>query len=322
MTSQLHTYGPTCLLYEPQPEHPASQDPNVISPPPTLCSQFFYISPLPIDDPLTPLPTPSGNSASSQAKFPPRPFSVRDNIALEAAWQDLGRKSMNSVSRSRIHSNSRPCSIPRVKNSHQRQQGMGYGCKKRESALGEQNNGSKRAFVDQDILPRSLRDEELDEDNAPRKRHSIPIPRRSKSPKHHRESSPGGKETEGYSDVHSAATRTGRRSRNASVSGSPFIRAPIRHRLKPLFDTRVSSSEPGSTSTSPERPVSASQDVNVSHEDRLLEGGQRSRPRSSSGATRNAPEVSVTVGASRLHQVELPDLQVPGITTVTTADKD
>ena len=307
MTSQLHTYGPTCLLYEPQREQPTSQDPNIIPPPPPIHSQFFYISPLPIDDPLTPLPTPSGNSAASQAKLPPRPFSVRDNIALEEAWQAHRRKSKESVSESRPHSNSGQG----VRSPHERHQERRNGSKDRISALGGQKNGVKTMGAGEDIPPRRLRDEELEHSNLPGKRHSIPIPRRSKSPKHHRTSSPSAEEVESFPDIESTTPRTGRRSTNASVSGSPFIRAPIRHRLKPLFDTRMSSSEPGSASTSPERPTSASRATNIiSPENQTLEGDQQSRSRSSSGATKNEPEVSVTVGASRLHQVELPDLQV------------
>lgn len=51
-------------------------------------AQFFYSSPLPIDDPLSAVPTPAG-SDSKAIKHPPRPFSARDNNALEEAWLGL-----------------------------------------------------------------------------------------------------------------------------------------------------------------------------------------------------------------------------------------
>ena len=56
--------------------------------PPKVRAQFFYNSALPIDDPLSPVPLPSSNS-TGPSRFPPRPFSVFDNTALEATWQKL-----------------------------------------------------------------------------------------------------------------------------------------------------------------------------------------------------------------------------------------
>merc|ERR1712093_593660 len=49
-----------------------------------LRTHFFYASPLPLDDPLSAIPIPTGDSKS--AKHPPRPFSARDNNALEEIW--------------------------------------------------------------------------------------------------------------------------------------------------------------------------------------------------------------------------------------------
>ena len=56
------------------------------SPPPAK-ARFFYTSPIPIDDPLSPVP-PS-NTGSSWAKQPPKAFSEYDNIALDKAWHEL-----------------------------------------------------------------------------------------------------------------------------------------------------------------------------------------------------------------------------------------
>ncbi|EKD12265.1 uncharacterized protein L3040_000265 [Drepanopeziza brunnea f. sp. 'multigermtubi'] len=78
--SRAHTYGPTCHLA------PATND--VLSggdDVPPLRSYFFYSSPLPIDDPLSAVPVPTGEVT----KHPPRPFSARDNNALEEAWLGL-----------------------------------------------------------------------------------------------------------------------------------------------------------------------------------------------------------------------------------------
>jgi hypothetical protein len=58
---------------------------------PPLKAQFFYYSSLPIDDPLSAMPIPTG-SESKAASHPPRPFSAYDNSALEEAWLGLGSR--------------------------------------------------------------------------------------------------------------------------------------------------------------------------------------------------------------------------------------
>ena len=54
------------------------------SPPPALKPYWFYSSSLPIDDPLSPVP-----STPSTTKHPPRPFSRYDSTVLESAYQEL-----------------------------------------------------------------------------------------------------------------------------------------------------------------------------------------------------------------------------------------
>ncbi|KAL8671541.1 MAG: hypothetical protein Q9168_003968 [Polycauliona sp. 1 TL-2023] len=87
LSTTAHTYGPDCSL------HP---DSNLFTrrastvdggDAPPIRAQFFYSSPLPIDDPLSAVPPPSNKSAGS--RVPPRPFSVADNKALEEAWRQL-----------------------------------------------------------------------------------------------------------------------------------------------------------------------------------------------------------------------------------------
>ena len=55
---------------------------------PDLKAHFFYSSALPIDDPLSPVPTYT-SSDSWAGNYPPRPFSIGDNNALEEAWLGL-----------------------------------------------------------------------------------------------------------------------------------------------------------------------------------------------------------------------------------------
>lgn len=78
-----HTYGPTCHLARAVAFSGIKGNNDA----PPLRTQFFYSSPLPIDDPLTPVPPPSGDVRT--AKHPPRPFSTYDNNSLEEAWLGL-----------------------------------------------------------------------------------------------------------------------------------------------------------------------------------------------------------------------------------------
>lgn len=80
MPSPPHTFGPTCALYQPRDPPLEAQEP------PNAKAQFFYVSALPIDDPLSPLPPVASESKSARSKYPPQPFSIRDNAALEEAW--------------------------------------------------------------------------------------------------------------------------------------------------------------------------------------------------------------------------------------------
>ena len=54
-------------------------------------ARFFYTSPVPIDDPLSPLPPPA-NATNVPIRLPPKPFSQHDNTALEKAWLELRKK--------------------------------------------------------------------------------------------------------------------------------------------------------------------------------------------------------------------------------------
>ncbi|KAL1955465.1 hypothetical protein VTO42DRAFT_8559 [Malbranchea cinnamomea] len=330
MTSQLHTYGPTCLLYEPESQPSTCQDPNIIPPPPPVRAQFFYISPFPVDDPLSPLPTPSSSSATSQAKLPPRPFSARDNIALEEAWQSLRKKVGELKARRRVIPGSHSYrQHSRGSNANASRQGRRSDDIDSEIPALAEFQGSTSDFSRETSPPRSLRGgvvgkndsrgdgrvpAAIDVDDIAQKRRSMPIPRTSKSPKHYRTSSPGGEEGGSHVETGPSTPRTGQHSTNTSVSGSPFIRAPIRHKRTPLSDSRISKSDQGLTAPSPERPVSPSLTDKMLSKDHALERNkQQSRSRSSSEAMENEIEASVTVGASRLHQVELPKLQMKPI---------
>ncbi|CAG8951953.1 hypothetical protein HYFRA_00005760 [Hymenoscyphus fraxineus] len=87
MSHSSHTYGPTCHLAR----SPSFQAPESDDDVPPVKAQYFYSSPLPIDDPLSVVPVPSGPD-SKAVKFPLRPFLPVDNNALEEAWMSFGPK--------------------------------------------------------------------------------------------------------------------------------------------------------------------------------------------------------------------------------------
>ncbi|KAH6679817.1 putative phospholipase [Halenospora varia] len=85
MSQPPHSYGPGCHLSR----GVAFSSPSGSDDIPHLKAQFFYSSPLPIDDPLSSIPIPTDAKAT---KHPLRPFSASDNYDLEEAWHGLGSK--------------------------------------------------------------------------------------------------------------------------------------------------------------------------------------------------------------------------------------
>ena len=94
MSQAPHTYGPTCHLARVVSFSGSKGDDDI----PDLKAHFFYSSALPIDDPLSPVPTYTSYD-SWTGNYPPRPFSIGDNHALEDAWlrfaSDKDRKHHN-----------------------------------------------------------------------------------------------------------------------------------------------------------------------------------------------------------------------------------
>jgi hypothetical protein len=299
MASQLHTYGPTCLLYDPETERMSNEDPNVIPPPPKLRAQFFYMSPFPIDDPLTPLPVPSGSSTAQQTKLPPRPFSVRDTIALEEAWQGL-ISTMEDLA-ARHHRELEDAGRPDSSSSALHGDRL-------KVAGGDPGSSGQRETARVDNRLASLG----------KKRQSVSIPRRAKAAKYDTGSSPTRRAEDATVDSRPSTPRTGQRSADASISGSPFIRAPIRDRRNPQLgsETPISQLEisaPGGASLPQDSKPGTPIDETETQKDRRAKPASQSRPHSSAATSTNELESTVTVGTSRLHQVELPKLQVSAI---------
>ncbi|KAI1366385.1 DDHD domain-containing protein [Xylaria arbuscula] len=79
-----HSLGRQCRLAPVR--NPFSDDPTATQGIPPVAAQFFYSSPIPIDDPLSAIAA-TNDPRSLRATL--QPFSPGDNNALEAAWLDL-----------------------------------------------------------------------------------------------------------------------------------------------------------------------------------------------------------------------------------------
>ncbi|TQB70358.1 hypothetical protein MPDQ_000624 [Monascus purpureus] len=275
MTGPIHTYGPTCLLSDGELDLSALQSSPT---PPRLRAQFFYASSLSIDDPLSPIPPPSGSRFENE-KIPPQPFSAKDNAALEEAWQAIRQARLASLSR-------RPSTRGLI-------------------PVTEDRHGSGPMAIQEIDQGRIL---------GHRKREGSPVDLSSGSTK--RIASPPSEAGCTALEAAESVSVRDNRSRGVSISGSPFIRAPVDQFHSP---SRLSMASDLSMDVGQElRP-----------ESRDAGGGHPVPKCSSLGANLAQPEEStdslpvsvednedqtlIPVGASRLHLVELPKLKMKPI---------
>lgn len=343
MTAPIHTYGPKCLLSDDDPDLSAWYN----SPsPPKIRAQFFYTSSLPIDDPLSPLPPPSSGQGAGNERAPPHPFSARDNIALENAWRELRRTWEQGQSKPKdgATGRNRRITVPRREFDIERR-------RKADSrdnvSLTESHGSSPRvstSFLD-DQLPnfrprpndevgslearskgsrdgRRMRSMQGSEPRDIHQGHAFSFRKRAgsslgydpKSVRRKTSSSPY-EDNASFEDVDSGSLH-GNPSRDVSISGSPFIRAPLSQPQTPLGRSVESSTlrdvdedlqhEPhgrGSSHAAP-RPstLRASLRQGESPENSLLD--------TEADSDEQNTQLTVPVGASRLHLVELPNLKV------------
>lgn len=345
MAGPIHTYGPSCLLVDDEQDLTRFQS---LPSPPGIRSQFFYISSLPIDDPLAPLPPPT--SGTGNERLPPTPFSARDNIALEEAWHDLreARKTkLSGTHRSRPNTSTGPPGIAvpgheSVSNVERRM----LANQEDPSLVGSRGSTLSNLQLFPDDLPSRSHKSHIAfaTGSAEIQTHGLGKENRVSSPlddgfKHdaprgiaidrkrarsssvnesgaakRRSSSPLEAENVGEGDAEIGSLRADR-SHDASMSGSPFIRAPISQPQTPLGRSFESSSskEGGEwqaelrTSTAPRsapKPSGLRTTVSI---DQLTQDSQRERTEEASAQSK------IPVGVSRLHLVELPNLKMKPI---------
>ncbi|KAF2483188.1 DDHD domain-containing protein [Neohortaea acidophila] len=228
-------------------------------PPPPIRARFFYASPVPIDDPLSPLPPSTQGSAS--AKQPAKAFSEYDNIALDKAWHELRQRVLKFRGKQNERSRSKETSRTRARAGSVRD-----GRRRSDSAT---NSIASRSRVARSAAARSgIMEDSEDED-------------------------------EGAADDSHLPITAAEVSTSPNTTGNPFIRAPSRTKIRALQQEERAA-----------RPKMATRDTyewdDASH---LAEHSPAPEVREKD----EDPHAKVVVGVSRLHQVEMPELQMTPI---------
>jgi hypothetical protein len=338
MAGPLHTYGPTCLLADDDP------DPSTwysLPEPPKVRAQFFYTSSLPIDDPLSALPPPSSGQNASNERAPPQPFSVKDNIALEEAWRHLrqtrkeraagpkkppsimriasiavpGKESASDAEPSR-HTGSRgDGSLTGIDESPPNGHTSSTNDQPFRSSRGESNDGVGGAG-DGASWGRSQvgSAEDIGSDNHNQRKRELSLSGLHNAAKHVA-GAPSTSENPSMGGFEGGSL-PGKSSHDMSISGSPFARAYIAQKQSPLGRSVESVSSKDGNSEVPAEPyragshpiVTKPSDLRNSVEQDNSSGG----PIMEAGAVDqdDTSQLRVPVGVSRLHLVELPNLKV------------
>ncbi|ETI20741.1 hypothetical protein G647_07083 [Cladophialophora carrionii CBS 160.54] len=305
MAQPVHSLGPTCAFYDEEPHEEAVDDGLA---PPTVRAQFFYVSSLPIDDPLSPLPPVSADKATD---LPPQPFSVRDNAALEEAWQALHRsgEDLNEEQRERRRNLATGVfSFPRsrdVRGGMSRATASGASDSK-ASSRGRTKPSAKVPASSSEVMldhtpvdpqgeSRPVNAEELREssgaqqqpskDSGRHRKHRSPFRHRHKGGKKSRDASPNQHklDEDGLSGAQPTADP------GSNISGRPFARAPS--------ERNISSSLPHGSGY-----------ANADFSDAESTSRSRSAGRHGKDKEDEDEKAFVPVGVSKLHLVELPDL--------------
>lgn len=351
-TGPIHTYGPSCLLAEDDPDLSAWLSSDK---PPSVRPQFFYTSTLAIDDPLAALPPPTSGQGSGNEWAPLQPFSVRDNAALEDSWKQLQqtiRKELDAKYKSQSGTSS-------TRNSGIDVPGRGFSVdpgKLKQKGLhdtslaGSQKSsaGAPSRSLDDQLPPSSQIRSRIEASKAgvnnkgSRERSrtlgssldggptaGTGVRRKLEPPFNDKFGSVETKANEvltsddaGADGAESTSPRS-YPSRDVSISGSPFARAPVSPRHSPLGRSVESiSSKDGNQDSLIDPPTQS-----VPKPSGLRTTIRQASPDEDDGETGEAdpveePRHKVPVGASRLHLVELPSLKVSPITFINTVDHD
>ncbi|PYH43937.1 DDHD family phospholipase [Aspergillus saccharolyticus JOP 1030-1] len=348
MAAPIHTYGPSCFLAADATDPAAWLSSET---PPTVRPQFFYTSPLPIDDPLTALPAPTGGQGSANAKAPLRPFSVRDDATLEEAWRSLQKsrregliaraKAQEGRSSKRNSGIIVPGQEPTSSADGKKRVGISVSSSL-DDHQGKQSNttplslddkalksfrgrfrtefGSSGPEVEHEGVRKRSRTLETNskENLRPNKlQHKArePVSRDDTDPATAFKPSSSLRAEDTTLDSGESVSSRGNSSRDASMSGSPFIRAPI-HKPQSLLGRSIESSS-SRDAANPDSPTDATVHAAAKRSGLRTSVDQLSLEESEVHSQESEQiadtQWKIPVGASRLHLVELPKLKMKPI---------
>ncbi|KAL8693606.1 MAG: hypothetical protein Q9218_001606 [Villophora microphyllina] len=346
LSTTAHTYGPDCSL-QPDSNVFTRRASAASTDAPLIRAQFFYSSPLPIDDPLSPVPAPS-NKSTAISRLPPRPFSVADNKALEEAWQLLQKakierhRAKDSRSRSprdrsskatdTIHSEAEPfAASDELMEKVDQESPSATVCKHSptDPHLMLCDNPAHIPF--DSTMPVGTDEIERDEFEA-----GIPKNHRTPFHKHDKagddadleKASPSSRKMSLHLKRPSTDTPYGSSPSERDTTGTPFLRVASRLRSRsrprnapptePQLHGADSANEAGEdTDAQPGESDPQSEEPDVSPTDAETDIGCSvyqseaiNRDRRSSRRRKDTERVTVPVGVSRLHLVEMPALNM------------
>ena len=269
---------------------------DIKSPPPLINVRYFYVSPLDIDDTQAPVPP---LSSSSYSRHLPRPLSPFDNDALEKAWVELNKnirhyeqeKVKERERQGRKKAESRSTTPAHLSRSRGNTTSSARSQERRESL--SRNLGRSRAFeqygspptpqhVESSVTATQARSPPKASIGSPRDLSERLNAANVSSGNFSGGSGSGG----GTEDVHHIEEQS------QGLTGNPFVRAPSRPKVPQTWrESRVEPQQRGGDDQTPSSRASID--------------SARVEP------TENNPEepqIALTVGVSRLHQIRMPDL--------------
>ena len=312
-----HTYGPTCLL-RPESNTTHQKTPNDSEDPPKIRAHFFYSSALPIDDPLSPVPSLSNSKSVGPSRVPPKAFSLLDNIALEEAWQKYQERQAGDKADQRQHES--------VERSHEQLSRYDESAREFEKAIASEEgvgsvreqagSGNSRDATGPSFSTGDSKAEVTEEYSYHSGASALPITNNQRQAL--QASRPNQRRTNAIESQHSSLGETipsgsqqkrisqelnyGSSPSQRNTSGTPFARARTRLEV-PKSSTQSSFVLEGyDGSNEAVRPSTsrASDKVGLSQHHR----------HNSSVPSNMAKSTTIPVGISRLHFVQIPELQM------------
>ncbi|KAL9036635.1 MAG: hypothetical protein Q9214_006045, partial [Letrouitia sp. 1 TL-2023] len=306
---------------------------TVSTDPPLIRAHFFYSSALPIDDPLSTVPPPTSKSTVGPSRLPPRPFSTFDNRALEEAWR------LVQISEYKKHEKAKQP----VQHQDERLEGLGYpdsgviaihprGISPTTIGKDTINDGGDHVPFDEatPVGTEEIGKDELESGLPKKHRTSFNLPETLNTPQEGNEASPS-RRFSLHIKRYSTDSPYGSSPSERDTTGTPFLRAGSRLRsrsrgakphAKAPMTAQTDKAETSDDDAIDNKPGTTLKNRGSAFDPVELQPGDETKDaqeyqshtieskQSSSSKARHTKQVTITVGVSRLHLVEMPNLKM------------